>query len=822
VLPDAEFENRLHEGVSHSESVFRRQVAYLVSRFRFGLDLTESRELTLTFDDGYRNQHAIAHPILMQFGIKAYFFCTLDLLAGSGPLPIDKLLFWLSCVPFGTYQVRVGPGTQTTRLAIQTEADRRACWLIVFPSIMQHYTAVAPLLCSEFDRCQPFADIRQNIDPAYYALRFTPMLPQALWAMKDYGHLIGAHGKTHAPLSSLDNGALKEELRACAQEVGPIFNTTVFSFPFGGKEDSANDVRKSGFSHALSNINEPLPQGMSYSDGFIPRLALPNTAVPAEIDFILSGAKYFLQNFRLLPKVVNSFPKLTATLQNSLDDESIAAVSTWRSCGLPHPSVAELRDLARIAPLPALRVVKVHDGHHLSALAICYVERAVIHGVPVTAYRSFGDKLYDYTRLYAANWHALTCLIEHLRKDARKCGADVVDLKHQLVPEWLDAIPARYRSVTETKLFDAQLAPGGWHEILERNSIQRKWKKAAKQPGYRSETITGTFTRQNLEELAVLHRERWRFAGVRSAFENPRRLEEYLCHPANKVLTKVMLNGEMLCCHYGMLYENLLLWHTPVINVKYLDFSPLKILIAETAQFCSHKGVRYLDLGLGDESYKDYSANATRRVYEIMMPETPKGLMLYLLHRHGRPERVKTALLHLRGAVRVIKRAFAARLSRIYWYDSIGSERAEEPRHSVRIIHSYEDFVDFSRQHEMPILKYRYKRFKDGCFFIVLHNACEALSYGWGRRGTDFYVEEIDQKLFLGDRTLLFDFETPERFRRNGYYTELLVASRKMLSNHHLAIFARSDNDASNKGIRKAGFCRTALPPRFIAAAPIG
>jgi peptidoglycan/xylan/chitin deacetylase (PgdA/CDA1 family) len=302
VLPDAHFKNRLHEGVSHSESIFRRQIAYLASRFRFGTDLKDPRELTLTFDDGYRNQHAIAHPILMQFGIRAYFFCSLDLVKGVGPLLIDDLLLWLSYIEKGAYQIRLPGDAQPLTLTVQKDEDRLRCWKLLYPRIMENYAAVASALYDQFDRCHSFSGIRKRIEPTYYILRFTPILPHALATMKVYGHFIGTHGKSHAPLGLMDKTTLENELKACSSEVGSTYNTAVFCFPFGGTRDVTNHIGKFGFIHALSNINQPLSGQQSYNDFFIPRLALPNTADPAQIDFILSGAKHFLKYRRLLPK----------------------------------------------------------------------------------------------------------------------------------------------------------------------------------------------------------------------------------------------------------------------------------------------------------------------------------------------------------------------------------------------------------------------------------------------------------------------------------------------------------------------------------------
>ena len=302
VLPDAHFRNRLHEGVSHSESVFREQITHLTRRFKIGLDIDDPNQLTLSFDDGYRNQHAVAHPILMQFGIKAYFFCTLELVSDAKTLLIDEFMCWLSYAKAGCYRIELPNGTPPLTLIVQNDNDRLACWKLLYPHILADYPTVAPALYAELDRCQPFSEIKQQIDATYRTLRFDPILPHALLTMKAYGHLVGAHGKTHAPLGCLAKPALEEELKTCESEIGNTFNTGVFCFPFGGLKETTSDVRRFGFSHAFANINVPLPKTQSYHDFMIPRLALPNSANPAEMDFILSGTKYFLKHRCLLPK----------------------------------------------------------------------------------------------------------------------------------------------------------------------------------------------------------------------------------------------------------------------------------------------------------------------------------------------------------------------------------------------------------------------------------------------------------------------------------------------------------------------------------------
>jgi hypothetical protein len=424
--------------------------------------------------------------------------------------------------------------------------------------------------------------------------------------------------------------------------------------------------------------------------------------------------------------------------------------------------------------------------------------------------------------LYAKTPEALIRLLESVRRDARQCGADLVHLNNQLVPQWLDRIPARLRSATETKLFDTALAEDGWQAILERKSLKRVWKNASKLPGYRAVTTVGTLSRQDIEALAVLHRERWRFAGVRSAFANARRIEEYLCHPANKVLTKAMLGDEILGCHYGMLYGDLLLFHTPVINVKYLKLSPLKVLIVETVRFCAARGLRYLDLGLGDESYKEYSANATRQAHEILMPVTLRGRMGSLLHRHGRPERVKAALTRTRDSAGRIGKALKARLRPPRWYEADGGTIGlPAATLQVTCIESYEPFVDFCRGHDVPLEEAHYERFKESAFFVALHCDSKVFSYGWCRHRGNCPSPGKNGTPSAPDQLVLFayhELQDREEPGKHGALAELLKTLGRKFPVKTIATFLPGFEAAEEESLLRAGFCQKPPPGRAALA----
>lgn len=305
VLPDVQFSGVLHQGVSHSAGIFRQQLAYLRHQFPCDTNLDNRDSLTITFDDGYLNQYSVVHPILAEFGLRACFFCTLAICETGEPLLTDRLMCWLSYVPCGVYVLPRRTGEASLTLSVTSEADRLRYWMMLNRLLTAGEIGEETLMAM-FEACVPFATIRARMAAEAYALRFACIPDLALGEMRAYGHQIGAHGYTHRVLALLDDAALEQEIAACAAQIGTRFNTSAFSYPFGGVRDVTPRVvacvQAHGFTRAVSNINSPLTGELRYSALFLPRFALPNTASRHLLSFILSGAKYFVQHRRLLPK----------------------------------------------------------------------------------------------------------------------------------------------------------------------------------------------------------------------------------------------------------------------------------------------------------------------------------------------------------------------------------------------------------------------------------------------------------------------------------------------------------------------------------------
>ena len=101
-------------------------------------------------------------------------------------------------------------------------------------------------------------------------------------------------------------------------------------------------------------------------------------------------------------------------------------------------------------------------------------------------------------------------------------------------------------------------------------------------------------------------------------FSNPTRIRQYEAAAGRVLLTRVVAGGELFAIHYGLVFGNTLLWHTPVINVAFLDYSPLEDVIGTVANSCDQRNIKTIDLGLGNESYKARFGNADQEVCEYI------------------------------------------------------------------------------------------------------------------------------------------------------------------------------------------------------------
>ncbi len=306
VLPDELYFEDIVNGVSCSETDFKMVLRRLARYYTFSLDLNDSKTVTLTFDDGYRSQYEVVARCLREMGnVRAYLFVSGALVPESefrkGPLVIDLLTLWISCVPEGVYSFEFDG--KRYQLDVVTGSRLRIWCDVLWPLYCADTTRRGATLLEVLSgQCYEIRKIVARLPKAYYTLRFTGMTAEELHILKLRGWAIGCHGYHHFPMGSLSEKEVRAEVADGMAALRNWRTTTVYSYPYGGMDTIGNDapavVRAFGAECAMSNILNPGVSGDPYR---MPRMAL--SADRYAFHFELSGLKYFLKHGRLLPRV---------------------------------------------------------------------------------------------------------------------------------------------------------------------------------------------------------------------------------------------------------------------------------------------------------------------------------------------------------------------------------------------------------------------------------------------------------------------------------------------------------------------------------------
>ncbi len=198
----------------------------------------------VTFDDGYRDYHDLAYPVLRRLGIPAVVFLATSFLDEGGML-------WTEQVQWATSMTRREkvrlPWSKDEELVLSDARARSALGKAVRARLKklpdgERRTELAALL-AELDppplperQMLSWDDVRRTMDLTVY----------------------GGHSHTHPILSRLDRAAAVDEIRTCrdriADETGKT--PTLFAYPNGTPADYTSEtkdiLRDHGFTLAFS------------------------------------------------------------------------------------------------------------------------------------------------------------------------------------------------------------------------------------------------------------------------------------------------------------------------------------------------------------------------------------------------------------------------------------------------------------------------------------------------------------------------------------------------------------------------------------------
>ena len=100
----------------------------------------------------------------------------------------------------------------------------------------------------------------------------------------------------------------------------------------------------------------------------------------------------------------------------------------------------------------------------------------------------------------------------------------------------------------------------------------------------------------------------------------------------------------------------------------------------------------------------------------------------------------------------------------------------------------------------------KFKRFSKQCFLVVLKFKKKIIGYGWLYIGKNWFITEINRKINIKNKVLLFDFFIKEKFRNKNFYRKFLILIKNIKLKKVFLIYSLKSNFYSCKGIINSGF----------------
>jgi CelD/BcsL family acetyltransferase involved in cellulose biosynthesis len=320
-----------------------------------------------------------------------------------------------------------------------------------------------------------------------------------------------------------------------------------------------------------------------------------------------------------------------------------------------------------------------------------------------------------------------------------------------------------------------------------------------------------------------------------------RQLSDLLSHSGWLKISQLEIDGRPVAWNYGFRFGGSWFWYLPTFQMEYEHVSPgsclLRLMVEEGARDAS---LRWLDLGLGDESYKERFANNVRQTLDVHLSRGfPKHVAsvgrLMLTRTAARFPQVSNRLREARafvrtGAARVqetgvvataqysIKKAVRSLASHdeVLLFDSPELPPSQAPiAQLVPLTREHLVEASISNSGDAHTLRYLMRCAKrlakpDASGFLLQDEAGRPIHFLWIDNYDGFHLSEIDHRLespSLAD-AIIFDCWTPVSHRGQGHYAAAIRSAADNLKREGRAawIFSGANNAASVQGILKAGF----------------
>jgi peptidoglycan/xylan/chitin deacetylase (PgdA/CDA1 family) len=290
--------NRFDDGVfSATEDDFRDQVRYLRTNFEIlgqndllrvadrGFALKRAA-VVITFDDGYRDNHEVAFPVLRELGVPAFFFIPTEYIDRPRLPWWDRIAFVLKATSVDRLRLDEPAFLELDLRQIEREHAIR--------QVLRLYKTGG-----SFDEEAFFVELEERAEVAVDA----PALGRELFMGWDHvrqlraaGMGIGSHTHSHRILGYLSNDEQHDELATSKSRLEHILAEPVetIAYPVGSTQafseltkSLASDVGyRAGFSH-YGGINRP---------GRTDRFDIQRIALDASVTFPLFRTRAILHN----------------------------------------------------------------------------------------------------------------------------------------------------------------------------------------------------------------------------------------------------------------------------------------------------------------------------------------------------------------------------------------------------------------------------------------------------------------------------------------------------------------------------------------------
>jgi CelD/BcsL family acetyltransferase involved in cellulose biosynthesis len=321
-------------------------------------------------------------------------------------------------------------------------------------------------------------------------------------------------------------------------------------------------------------------------------------------------------------------------------------------------------------------------------------------------------------------------------------------------------------------------------------------------------------------------------------------------------ISQLEIDGKPVAWNYGFRFGGSWFWYLPTFEMEYAHVSPgsclLRLLVEEGAKDTS---LRWLDLGLGEESYKERYANEMRQTRYIRVS---RGFPRHVV-RVGREMLSTTAARfpQFGDKMREVRASYQAVVTRVRETGVAATARYSVQRavHSIAsrdevllfeaaensavgrlamnqsaVHQSAVQLVPLMREHlvegsitnagDPPTLRYLMRcagrlGHPGAAGFLLQDEAGRPVHFLWIDNYDGFRLAEIEHNIepslieqSLPDAAMIFDCWTPSADRGRGHYAAAIrLAADKLRSEGRAAwIFSGATNAASLRGVLKAGF----------------